>query len=335
MNLIDRYVFEVGRRLPRKNRADIQAELRSLLSDSLEARVTGEPTEEDIVAVLEEFGAPKKVAASYYPRGQYLIGPVLYPIFRLVAMITVASVIGAQLLAVGVDVIFSDGAINLTGFLVSILSSIPSVFGGVVIVFAILQWLDVKADIDEEVWKPLDLPETTEFETVKRWERSIGIAGGVYILGLLNLFPDKIGVVIHPGGEFFDNPVILQYLGLINISIILSIALDIYLLWQGKWKNLTRITKVAMNIFSIVILSLLVQGHTAWLVEHNAPGFFSSLGSLADGGAGTQAFGMNMFRMAFGIALIVTIIEVITMGYRFIRARMIQEDQPLTVPLQK
>jgi len=29
MSLIDRYVYEVGRRLPRKNRSDIQAELRS------------------------------------------------------------------------------------------------------------------------------------------------------------------------------------------------------------------------------------------------------------------------------------------------------------------
>ena len=39
MDLIDRYVHEVGRYLPRKNRADIQAELRSLLIDTLEARV--------------------------------------------------------------------------------------------------------------------------------------------------------------------------------------------------------------------------------------------------------------------------------------------------------
>ena len=75
MELIDRYVYDVGRYLPRKNRADIQAELRSLLMDTLESRVKGEPSEEDVVALLKEFGPPEKVAASYWPEGQYLIGP--------------------------------------------------------------------------------------------------------------------------------------------------------------------------------------------------------------------------------------------------------------------
>ena len=49
MNLIDRYVNEVGRHLPRKNRSDIQAELRSLLMDALEDRAGLEPTEPEIV----------------------------------------------------------------------------------------------------------------------------------------------------------------------------------------------------------------------------------------------------------------------------------------------
>ena len=39
MELIDRYVQEVGRHLPRKNRSDIQAELQSTLVDTLEARL--------------------------------------------------------------------------------------------------------------------------------------------------------------------------------------------------------------------------------------------------------------------------------------------------------
>lgn len=34
--MIERYVHEVGRHLPRKNREDIQMELHSLLQDTLE-----------------------------------------------------------------------------------------------------------------------------------------------------------------------------------------------------------------------------------------------------------------------------------------------------------
>ena len=43
MELIDRYVREVGRHLPRKNRADIETELRSLLVDNLEDLLKGSP----------------------------------------------------------------------------------------------------------------------------------------------------------------------------------------------------------------------------------------------------------------------------------------------------
>jgi hypothetical protein len=38
MNLIDTYVSEVGRHLPQKNRADIEAEIRSTIEDILEER---------------------------------------------------------------------------------------------------------------------------------------------------------------------------------------------------------------------------------------------------------------------------------------------------------
>ena len=64
MRLFDRYVHQVGRRLSRQMRADIEAELRSLLIDSLEGR-TGRPTEGEIAcsedeqaAILQEFGPP-------------------------------------------------------------------------------------------------------------------------------------------------------------------------------------------------------------------------------------------------------------------------------------
>ena len=38
MNLIDRYIAEVGRHLPEKDRSDIEAEIRSMMEDMLEER---------------------------------------------------------------------------------------------------------------------------------------------------------------------------------------------------------------------------------------------------------------------------------------------------------
>ena len=91
MDLLKRYVHEVGRRLPRKQRADIEAELHSTLVDTLESRVEGEPTEQDQIELLKEFGPPVEVAASYRGGEQYLIGPDLYPLFRMVTGIVLPS----------------------------------------------------------------------------------------------------------------------------------------------------------------------------------------------------------------------------------------------------
>ncbi len=88
-NLIDDYVSEVGRRLPRKTHTDIEAEIRSILQDMLEERSqkNGKPVDEEMtLGVLKEYGAPEKVAATYLG-DRYLIGPRLYPIFMLVLRI--------------------------------------------------------------------------------------------------------------------------------------------------------------------------------------------------------------------------------------------------------
>jgi hypothetical protein len=335
MNLIDRYIHEVGRHLPRKNREDIQAELQSLLVDTLEDRTSGEPTEEDMVALLEEFGDPKKVAASYYPEGQYLIGPTLYPIFRLVVAIAIAAVLGSQFLSLGIVSFLAEETFNILNFLASVTTSIPVIVGSVVIVFAILQWLDVKAVIDEKPWKPQDLPEISEVETIKAWEQIVGIVGAAVILGLLTIFPDRIGVFNLAGGEFFANPVISEYLGWISMILILSITLDSYLLWKKRWQKSTQLIKFGLNIFSIIILFLLVQGHTDWLVARGESDFFTNLHGLSENLSGIQVIGMQMFRMAFGIALIVTIIESIVMGFRLIRVYTIRDLSPLAIPIKK
>ncbi len=94
MDLIERYVQEVARRLPRKQRDDVARELRSSLEDSLESRA-GVPLEqveeEQAVELLLEFGTPQKVAASYRPGPDFLIGPGLYPSFVKTMKICLAA----------------------------------------------------------------------------------------------------------------------------------------------------------------------------------------------------------------------------------------------------
>jgi hypothetical protein len=332
MNLLDRYLHEVGRHLPRKNRTDILAELRSHLTDTLEDRVQGEPSEDDLYALLQEFGPPQKVASSYSAQGQYLIGPALYPLFRMIAGIVLAAVFGAQLLALAIAVWIAEQPINPWETLVGLLSSIPSAIGSLVIVFAILQWFDVRPDLDREPWDPRSLPQIEETESVKRGELIFGIAFGSVLLAILTFFPDKIGVYIQPMGKFFANPVIIQYLGWITISLIASIGLDIFLLWKGRWTTASRVAQIAVNLLSITVLALLLQGHNAWLAERGASGFLLLLEDFAiDMQDNWQLIGMQAFRMAFAIALVVVSIDTTVQVYRLLRSLFSSRTTPGTL----
>src|SRR5512138_2038150 len=107
MNLVDRYIAEVGKHLPRKNRADIEAEIRSTLEDMLDERMQAsgakDPADEaTVMALLKEYGSPREVAATYKTH-QYLIGPRLFPIFEMVVRIVLVVVAGASLIGLGVS----------------------------------------------------------------------------------------------------------------------------------------------------------------------------------------------------------------------------------------
>ncbi len=335
MSLTDRYIDEVGRYLPRKNRGDIQAELRSSVTDSLEDRFGPEASESEIGELLGEFGRPRDVAASYHPQGQYLIGPALYPLFRMVAGIVVAAVFGAQVLAWSIGIFVSGEAFSVLEMLASLVNSIPVSLGWVLITFMILQYFDAKPDFEEETWDPTTLPEINTKEDLKRGEMITGLVFSVLILVLVTFFPQWIGFVTTPGGRFYPNPVIIQYLGLIKISLVAGIGLDVFLLWKGRWGTVTRIAKIALNLLSITVLSFLVQGHNAWLSARTAGGFFDAIEAIGRINDGTwELVGMHAFRLAFVVALIVTVIEVLVSIYRLIRSSLKDDFSPEKLALK-
>ncbi|MEE8355668.1 MAG: hypothetical protein V3R33_00025 [Anaerolineales bacterium] len=323
MSLIDRYIQEVGRHLPRKNRADIKAELRSSMVDNLEDRYGSDPTESQVADFLKEFRKPREVAASYFPEGQYLIGPSLYPLFRMIAWIVVSAVVGAQILAWGIAMLVAGESFSTLEIFGSLVNSIPVSLGWLLITFIILQRFDVKPDLDDEPWDPQSLPQINEDEDIKRGELIFGLVFSILILVLVTFFPQWIGFVTTPGGKFYPNPVLIQHLGWIKASLLSGIALEVYLLWKGSWSLIPRIVKIAVNLLSISVLALLVQGHNTWLAARESVGFFEAIEAISgikDGG--WELVGMQGFRLAFVIALIVTVIETLAMFYRMARSKI-------------
>lgn len=77
--LSERYIEAVLRRLPARQRPDLERELRASIADAIDDRAAaGVDQAEAERAVLTELGDPARLAASYADRPFYLIGPDLF-----------------------------------------------------------------------------------------------------------------------------------------------------------------------------------------------------------------------------------------------------------------
>ena len=272
MNLIDRYVTEVGKHLPRKNRVDIEAELRSTLEDMLEDRSkqTGRQADEALAAeLLQEYGSPRVIARSYQTHA-YLIGPKLFPTFTLVLRIVLFAVTLGLTIATVVSLISGDMTSpqlleTLGEFVSSLITGLAGAFGYVTLIFAILERVLPEPDFElEEAWTPDELSSEPEPGRVKLGERITSIVFIAAALIILNFYPQMIGIWNNVDGAWTQiaglSDAFSRYLPWINLSGALIIALDLWLLRQETWNLLTRGLHIGLEIIGIAIAAAMLRG---------------------------------------------------------------------------
>jgi hypothetical protein len=335
MDLIERYIYAIGKHLPSNKKADIQSELRSILSDNVESRFGANPTEEQVVTLLKEFGAPESVAASYWPEGQYLIGPRLYPLFRFSAGVALTVFAIVQLVLLGIAVIFNQEALPGIDFIGNLFSSLMVAFGIIVLVFAVLQHFDVRPSLDEKEWNPRDLPAVEPSTEIKRGEIIAGLVFELIFAAILITLPSQLNAVLYQGSEnFVLNPPLQAYIPWIIFSLLLGIGLDVILLWRGRWETGTRFAKIAIDLIGLGLLILMITSHTQWLAEHGVNEFFEAFSGLAAGIPSqetVQILVVNGFRIGLIVAAIVTIIELGKQVFDLVR----QVWQPVSIKISK
>jgi ABC-type spermidine/putrescine transport system permease subunit II len=101
-------------------------------------------------------GPPRDVAASYYPAGQYVVGPELYPAFLTTMKIAFTSIVGVQLVAI-IASLGASGTFSPLDEIGNLLDTLPMVLGWVVLVFWLLQRGNVQPDA-EGPFDPRKLP---------------------------------------------------------------------------------------------------------------------------------------------------------------------------------
>lgn len=273
MNLIDKYIEQVGENLPAKDREDIKKEIRSILEDTLENRSQQEnrPVDEVMmISVLKEFGTPRKMAEAYMPP-RYLIGPRLFPTFLMVTKIVLGIVLLVGIVTTSVT-LFQQPLTLESAFelvlkrLLELLGSMLSVLGNIVFVFAIIEWAFSKEkSINEENWDPKSLEGEEYRDEIKPWSQVPDIALTIFTLLFFNLFTTKLGAYFNDasGISVFipaRSPVFFTYLPWFNTIWVLGLGLNFALIRIGKWQPWSRWFQVGLDVMSLIVLILMASG---------------------------------------------------------------------------
>lgn len=271
---IERYVREVGRHLPRRSRADVRAELGSLLRDEIDERLAapGAVDEERIVVeYLRTFGRPEAVARRYAPTPGVLIGPELYPAYKVVLGIVLGvyallAVLWATGFQTGIEVVplrfRFDAATHLDDVLVNAIANV----GIVTIVFAAIERLSRRSGDGAEEWDPRDLPtlETPNAETVSRVSQIAHVVGTVVVFLAFNFFPEWLGLFFVQDGEVGGftllHPDYRAHLPFLNAWWAGALAMRLALLRTGRWTPALRVFELALGVAGAAILWRIVQG---------------------------------------------------------------------------
>jgi hypothetical protein len=337
MNLIDKYITEVGKHLPRKNRADIEAEIRSTLEDMLEERDHASPEDEAaVIALLMEYGSPRQVAESYVgPR--YLIGPQMYPRVELVAKIVVSALFVGLLVAFGFSVINAgmsslEFSKALVDFVLDYIGAAIGALGYVVLIFAVLERVLPKNDISglDEKWEPEKLAQAPDPDSVKISERVVEIFFTIAFLVLFNFFSEYVGVYVFSNDRSVFirvlTDIFFTYLPWWTLLGVLQIGFDFVLLRSGMWTTNTRVFSLALKAATLVLVVFMMMGPSVVAIPPE------SLAEISVEISAAQAETISRFVLIpfFLVVIITTVIE----SAQIIR-RLMNRRGPAPFELQK
>ncbi|MBN2851564.1 MAG: hypothetical protein JXQ23_02375 [Clostridia bacterium] len=279
MELIKRYVFAVGKRVPRKQHEDIEKELESAIFDMLEDKFgkKSDYSESEIEEVLKVFGPPWEVAMGYQKNPGHLIGPELINTYYLVIKIVSGAVTLGLLVSFIVGLFQPE--LTIGKFFLEILGLIPSVLTGVItaigfvtVIFYLIErnapgyrLKDTMASVD---WKPKDLPRVpNKKEKITIGESVVGIVFTIIAIIIFNFFAEKLGIYYtETFGEpwkfvqIFSQEAIITYLPFWNAVWIISLIFQIFCLIQREWNVKTRLFDIFTNLLSIGILTMMIKG---------------------------------------------------------------------------
>ena len=269
-NIIEKYVYDVVRRLPEKMRSEVTKELRS----NIEEMLSDKPNTNEIIDVLQSLGHPRILASKYRGKDRYLIGPEYYEDYLavlkviLIVFVSVSVVFGAisSILNLDATTVFRIIAEVLGEAFENAISALFTGFALVTIVFAIKDKFNNNEKALE--FDVLTLPELPDIK-VKEISvvcTTISLIVNV-IFGFLFIYliyTNNLNVIWFIGNgsvnslAIFTESVINPLIPLLIVSVIANVSLDAFKLVKRRW-NLSVIgvhtfVKILTATIAIIVL---------------------------------------------------------------------------------
>ena len=274
MNLIDRYIYDVCRRLPKNQREDIERELRTLVADMLEEE--GGRAEE----ILKKLGPPAKLARQYRDERDYIIGPEYCDTYRLVLKIVlICNIAGMGISFLVKALTEGDGARGLIFMftdqlpdgIAGMIFSLIAAFGFVTLIFVLLERFKVHVDLDSgKEWAPSSLPEIPQKAAViKRGESVTGIVFILIFCGILIFAPRLFGAWVEVDGQLQSIPLFNLSIWHITMPIFLVIAAlglidEVVKLVMGRHCPAVAISAAITGILNVLLCGILMKALPLW-----------------------------------------------------------------------
>lgn len=321
---IERYIYAVTKRMPRKLRDDVAQELSGLIADMLEARCGNglPPTEHDVRVVLTELGRPRELAAKYSStEGQnYLIGPDYFPGYKLVLKIVLLCVMFGIILS-GIVSAFTEAAQTPVYELVfewigTFVSGIFAAFGIVTVIFAIFQRRGIVFDADESDLDNLP-PVPAKNERISRGESIASIVMAPLFCLLFLGIPGIFGGHLQDGvwTTLFQTDVLRSRWIFFVLFMLLGLIDGLFKLIDGRYTRRVAIVTVITNILSIP-LACLIFGDGAVI----NPAFVSGISPIVNGEEIVVRLFANFHTFLLGILIFAYILEIGTTIFKAVRA---------------
>ncbi|SDZ55797.1 hypothetical protein [Herbiconiux ginsengi] len=267
--IINSYVADVVRFLPRRQRADVAQELRSLLDDELSGRAAdaGRPADAPLaMELLTTFGSPRDVADRYRAAGFTIIRPADAPKFTWLALGGIALIWAVTLPATLLGVIpvtgWDYGADTWWGRLTVwwLGAGLGALWWpGVMITYTLIGALVTRRQQSiPEPWAPAP-PRTIDRDLVNRPATIAGLTAGllgatvVIALPWLASWAPGLPPAVFTALEL--DPVFLRWRAPWVLPVwVASFALLILVLARGRWSVTTLRTRAAADVAMAALL---------------------------------------------------------------------------------